>query len=109
MDKQKVVLITGCSSGIEPLFAVAYRRRALEGQEFDEVHPLFLEKLREFGLPAAEWVPRLVELLGRLEQPYVVLGNHDVGDDRQAGCRPERFLHRLVHPQRGAEHARLFA
>ena len=45
-----ISLIAGASSGIEPLFAVAYRRRALEGEEFEEVHPLFLEKLREAGL-----------------------------------------------------------
>ena len=55
-----ISIIAGTSSGIEPLFAVAYRRRALEGEEFDEVHPLFLQKLREFGLKAEEWVPRLL-------------------------------------------------
>ncbi len=55
-----ISIIAGTSSGIEPLFAVAYRRRALEGEEFYEVHPLFLQKLREFGLKAAEWMPRLL-------------------------------------------------
>jgi ribonucleoside-diphosphate reductase alpha chain len=55
-----ISIIAGASSGIEPLFAVAYRRRALEGEEFDEVHPLFLQKLREFGLKDAEWVPRIL-------------------------------------------------
>jgi ribonucleoside-diphosphate reductase alpha chain len=55
-----ISIIAGTSSGIEPLFAVAYRRRALEGEEFGEVHPLFLQKLREFGLQEEEWVPRLL-------------------------------------------------
>jgi ribonucleoside-diphosphate reductase alpha chain len=55
-----ISLITGTSSGIEPLFAVAYRRRALEGQEFDEVHPLFLKKLREAGLKAEDWLPQVI-------------------------------------------------
>ena len=55
-----VSLIAETSSGIEPLFAVAYRRRALEGEEFDEVNPLFLEKLRESGLDEAEWLPRVL-------------------------------------------------
>ena len=55
-----ISIIAGASSGIEPLFAVAYRRRALEGEEFDEVHPLFLQKLREFGLQEEEWLPRLL-------------------------------------------------
>ncbi len=36
-------LIADCSSGIEPLFAVQYMRRALEGMEFQMTDPLFLE------------------------------------------------------------------
>ena len=55
-----ISLIAGTSSGIEPLFAVAYRRRALEGEEFDEVHPLFLESLRAAGLKEEEWLPRVL-------------------------------------------------
>jgi ribonucleoside-diphosphate reductase alpha chain len=55
-----ISLIAGASSGIEPLFAVAYRRRALEGEEFEEIHPLFLEKLRQAGLSAEEWLPRVL-------------------------------------------------
>jgi ribonucleoside-diphosphate reductase alpha chain len=55
-----ISLIAGTSSGIEPLFALAYRRRALEGEEFDEVHPLFLQKLRELGLKEEEWLPRVL-------------------------------------------------
>ncbi len=55
-----ISIIAGASSGIEPLFAVAYRRRALEGEEFDEVHPLFLEKLREMGLEEKEWIPQVL-------------------------------------------------
>jgi ribonucleoside-diphosphate reductase alpha chain len=55
-----ISIIAGTSSGIEPLFAVAYRRRALEGEEFDEVHPLFLEKLRALGLKEDEWIPRVL-------------------------------------------------
>ena len=54
-----ISLIAGASSGIEPLFAVAYRRRALEGEEFDEVNPLFLEKLKEAGLDERQWLPRV--------------------------------------------------
>jgi ribonucleoside-diphosphate reductase alpha chain len=55
-----ISLIAGVSSGIEPLFALAYRRRALEGQEFDEVHPLFLEKLGALGLDKEAWLSRIV-------------------------------------------------
>jgi ribonucleoside-diphosphate reductase alpha chain len=35
-----VSILAGCSSGIEPLYSLAYRRRALDGAEFIEVHPL---------------------------------------------------------------------
>jgi len=38
-------LIAGCSSGIEPLFAVAYKRRVLE-TELYEIHPYFLRPLK---------------------------------------------------------------
>ena len=55
-----ISLIAGASSGIEPLFAVAYRRRAVDGEEFEEIHPLFLEKLRQAGLSEAEWLPRVL-------------------------------------------------
>ncbi len=34
-------IIAGCSSGIEPLFAVVYTRRILDGKELLEVHPAF--------------------------------------------------------------------
>ncbi|HQR30344.1 MAG TPA: adenosylcobalamin-dependent ribonucleoside-diphosphate reductase [Anaeromyxobacteraceae bacterium] len=46
-------VIAGCSSGIEPLFAVAYVRHALEGAELPEEHPLLAERLRGEGGAAA--------------------------------------------------------
>ena len=36
-------LIADCSSGIEPLFAIHYTRRALEDMEFEMLDPLFVE------------------------------------------------------------------
>jgi len=36
-------LLADCSSGIEPLYAVQYIRRALEGMEFEILDPLFQE------------------------------------------------------------------
>ena len=39
-----ISIIAGCSSGIEPIYTLAYRRRALDGQEFIQIHPL-LERL----------------------------------------------------------------
>ena len=54
-----ISLIAGTSSGIEPLFAIAYMRRALEGEEFLQVHPLFIQKLREAGLDPDKWLPKI--------------------------------------------------
>jgi ribonucleoside-diphosphate reductase alpha chain len=48
-----LALIAGCSSGIEPLFALAYVRRALDRSELKEEHPLLAEALRRAGAEAA--------------------------------------------------------
>jgi ribonucleoside-diphosphate reductase alpha chain len=48
-----LALIAGCSSGIEPLFALAYVRRALDASELREEHPLLAAALRAAGAEAA--------------------------------------------------------
>ena len=40
-------IIAGCSSGIEPIFAMVYTRRILEGQQLFEVNPLFEKAAQE--------------------------------------------------------------
>ena len=42
-------IIAGCSSGVEPLFAVCYIRTVLDGTELIEVNPLFEEIAKERG------------------------------------------------------------
>ncbi len=42
-------IIASCSSGIEPLFALTYVRRILDGEDFLEVNPLFEEEARRRG------------------------------------------------------------
>jgi ribonucleoside-diphosphate reductase alpha chain len=44
-----ISIVAGSSSGIEPLFAVAFKRRVLDGAELFEVHPLFEEVARSEG------------------------------------------------------------
>ena len=39
-----ISIIARCSSGIEPIYSLAYKRRALDGAEFVQLHPL-LERL----------------------------------------------------------------
>lgn len=45
-----ISIIAQCSSGIEPLFAVAYERRVLDGERLIEVHPEFLRVASHYGL-----------------------------------------------------------
>ncbi|MCL5958083.1 MAG: vitamin B12-dependent ribonucleotide reductase [Chloroflexi bacterium] len=52
--------IAGCSSGIEPLFAIAYVRRIM-GTELVEVNPLFEEVARSRGFYSAELMRKIGE------------------------------------------------
>jgi ribonucleoside-diphosphate reductase alpha chain len=52
-------IIAGCSSGIEPLFAIAYKRLVLD-TELYEVHPYFLETAKQRGFHS----PELIEKIG---------------------------------------------
>jgi len=47
-------IIAGCSSGIEPLFALSYTRTILEGTQLSEVNPLFEEVARKEGFYSDE-------------------------------------------------------
>ena len=56
-----ISIIAGCSSGIEPLFAVSYVRRVLEGTELVEVHPYFEELARQRGFYSAELMRQIAQ------------------------------------------------
>jgi len=45
-----ISIIAGCSSGIEPLFAISFVRNVLSGAKLFEVNPLFEEAAREAGV-----------------------------------------------------------
>lgn len=49
-----VSMIAGCSSGIEPLFALCYVRNVLSGTKMFETHPLFERELIRKGLSTEE-------------------------------------------------------
>lgn len=54
-------IIAGCSSGIEPLFAVAFVRNVLEGTKLYEVNPQFEKIAKERGFWSRELIDRIAE------------------------------------------------
>jgi len=54
-------IIAGCSSGIEPLFALSYTRNILDGAQLLEVNPYFEEVARGRGFYSEELMQRLAE------------------------------------------------
>lgn len=54
-------IIAGCSSGIEPIFAIAYVRNVLEGTRLYEVNPYFEKVAKEKGFWSRELIERISE------------------------------------------------
>jgi ribonucleoside-diphosphate reductase alpha chain len=55
-----ISIIAGCSSGIEPLFAVAFMRHVLEGARLFELHPIFEELAKTRGFYGGETLEKIV-------------------------------------------------
>ncbi|HDD64777.1 MAG TPA: adenosylcobalamin-dependent ribonucleoside-diphosphate reductase, partial [Firmicutes bacterium] len=51
-----ISIIAGCSSGIEPLFAIAYVRNVLSGSKFFEINPIFQEYAEREGIFGKELI-----------------------------------------------------
>jgi ribonucleoside-diphosphate reductase alpha chain len=64
-------LLANCSSGIEPLFAIQYTRRALEGLEFQITDPLFVEVGEKEGFLNRELMKSITEGASLQELPHV--------------------------------------
>ena len=56
-----ISIIAGCSSGIEPLFAVSYVRTVLEGTRLTEVHPGFRALAEARGFASPDLMSRLAD------------------------------------------------
>ncbi len=56
-----ISIIAGCSSGIEPLFALAYQRRVMEGTILSEVNRDFERVAEEAGFWQPDLAARLIE------------------------------------------------
>jgi ribonucleoside-diphosphate reductase alpha chain len=59
-----ISIIAGCSSGIEPLFALAFTRNVMEGTELIEANPLFEEFARSSGFYSKELMKNIAETGG---------------------------------------------
>ena len=55
-----ISIIAGCSSGVEPLFAVAFMRHVLEGARLFELHPIFEKMAKERGFYGGETLEKIV-------------------------------------------------
>ena len=56
-----ISIIAGCSSGVEPIFAVAYERRVLDGETLFEMHPLFEKVAKQNGFYSNELSEQIAE------------------------------------------------
>ena len=49
-----ISIITGCSSGIEPVFALSFIRNVMDNDHLVEVHPLFEAQMKQQGIYSQE-------------------------------------------------------
>jgi ribonucleoside-diphosphate reductase alpha chain len=67
-----ISIIAGCASGIEPFYALAYRRNVLDGTELTEVNPAFQRVATERGFASQELFAAIAEhggVRGRADVP----------------------------------------
>ncbi|MEW6442114.1 MAG: vitamin B12-dependent ribonucleotide reductase [bacterium] len=83
-----ISMIAGCSSGIEPLFAVAFVRNVLENERLIEIHPLFDEIAHREGFYSEALLDRILETgsvqtLDEVPDPWkrVFVISHDVAPE----------------------------
>ena len=56
-----ISIIAGCSSGIEPMFAISFVRNVMEGAKLLEVNPYFEAVARERGFYSEELIMKIVK------------------------------------------------
>jgi len=64
-------IIAGCSSGIEPLFALSYFRHILDGEKLVEVHPHFERIAKDGGFYSEELMKQLAEGKSLQDMPNI--------------------------------------
>ncbi len=66
-----ISLIANASSGIEPLFAVAYVKNVMDGERLVEVNPLFIEVAKAEGFHSPELMDKIAETGSLVEVPGI--------------------------------------
>ena len=56
-----ISIIAGCSSGVEPIFAVAFERRVLDGETLFEMHPLFEKIAKQNGFYSSKLAEQIAQ------------------------------------------------
>ncbi|MCK5832685.1 vitamin B12-dependent ribonucleotide reductase [bacterium] len=56
-----ISIISGCSGGIEPMFALAFERNILDGTRMLEINPYFEDILKKEGVFSEELMHRIIE------------------------------------------------
>ncbi len=72
-----ISMICGASSGVEPLFAVAYTKTVMDGTSFTEVNPIFEQYARDYGFYSQELMQKIASrgtVRGLAEVPGWVQG-----------------------------------
>ncbi|RJP15654.1 MAG: vitamin B12-dependent ribonucleotide reductase [Candidatus Abyssobacteria bacterium SURF_5] len=66
-----ISIISGCSSGIEPIFAIAFTRHVLDNDELIEAHPIFRQLAKERGFFSPQLMKKIAEAGGMADLPEV--------------------------------------
>ncbi|MBI5117915.1 vitamin B12-dependent ribonucleotide reductase [Candidatus Poribacteria bacterium] len=66
-----ISIIAGCSSGIEPIFAIAFTRHVLDNDELIEAHPFFRQMAKERGFFSPQIMKKIAEAGGIKDLPEV--------------------------------------
>jgi ribonucleoside-diphosphate reductase alpha chain len=83
-----ISIIAGCSSGIEPLFAVAYERNVMDNTRLIEVNPYFKQKAKQDGFYTDQLLEKIAnknsiadvrEVPERTRRVFVT--SHDISPD----------------------------
>ncbi len=64
-------MIAGCSSGIEPLFAVAYTKTVMDNDKLPEINPYFVKKLKEYNIYNNDLIKEVAET-GKIQHIHVI-------------------------------------